>query len=430
MYKFFSVAVLILILNTSCSLIKEQDVFNYDSYNISHNKFDFGFYEIPQSFAISKKCEIYITGTTSKQDDPTDYLMIKMNKDLNLDNSFSQEGKAMFDIDAGLDEGNQILLLNDESFIIGGRSNHGVGLGMVLFDYSLAKFNSKGENIKSFGETGKVITDFGYRDDAINKMILNKDGTFFAIGRANNGKDDDFAVAKYKPNGDLDYSFNKIGRVTIDFGLSDDVAYSAVKTDKGELIIGGSSNSGATPKVAFAKINAEGKLVDSFGQNGLKVWKFSPPGLIYDLDIIGQDIYASGFIDNLVNFNILVTKFDVDGIIDEDFGKRGTRIFSDILTDSVSTSLVVINENQILLAGTIKNDDNEDASLIMIDNKGNFDNSFADNGIYKLNYGKNEIFTDVIYFKNSLYSIGLHYDEDEGDVIVFKMHKSNISRCD
>ena len=80
MYKLFSVAVLILILNTSCSLIKEQEVFNYDSYNISHNKFDFGFYEIPQSFAISKKCEIYITGTTSKQDDPTDYLMIKMNK--------------------------------------------------------------------------------------------------------------------------------------------------------------------------------------------------------------------------------------------------------------------------------------------------------------------------------------------------------------
>lgn len=66
----------------------------------------------------------------------------------------------------------------------------------------------------------------------------------------------------------------------------------------------------------------------------------------------------------------------------------------------------------------------------MIDNKGNFDNSFADNGIYKLNYGKNEIFTDIIYFKDSLYSIGLHSDEDEGDVIIFKMHKSNISRCD
>ena len=425
MYKIITVVVLIF--SVGCSLLNEQELFEYASYNISHNKFDFGFYEVPQSFAISKNCEIYITGTTSTQDEPTDYLMIKINKDLNLDYSFSQEGKTMFDIDAGIDEGNQILLLNDRSFIIGGRSNHGMDLGTVLFDYSLAKFNSKGE---SFGEMGKVITDFGYRDDAINKMILNKDGTFFAIGRANNGKDDDFAVAKYKSNGDLDYSFNKIGRVTIDFGLSDDVAYSAVKTDKGELIIGGSSNSGATPKVAFAKIDSNGKLVDSFGQNGLKVWKFSPPGLIYDLDIIDNDIYASGFIDTLVNFNILVTKFDVDGIIDEDFGKRGTRIFSDILTDSISTSLVVINENQILIAGTIKNDDNEDASLIMIDNKGNFDNSFADNGIYKLNYGKNEIFTDVIYFKNSLYSIGLHSDEDEGDVIIFKMHKSNISRCD
>ena len=126
----------------------EQELFDYDSYNISHNKFDFGFYEVPQSFAISKNCEIYITGTTSTQDEPTDYLMIKLNKDLNLDYSFSQEGKTIFDIDAGIDEGNQILLLNDRSFIIGGRSNHGMDLGTVLFDYSLAKFNSKGMQLK------------------------------------------------------------------------------------------------------------------------------------------------------------------------------------------------------------------------------------------------------------------------------------------
>ena len=51
--------------------------------------------------------------------------------------------------------------------------------------------------------------------------------------------------------------------------MSDDVAYTAEKTHEGDLIIGGSSNSGATPKVAFAKIKSDGTLDTSFGDNGL-----------------------------------------------------------------------------------------------------------------------------------------------------------------
>ena len=128
--------------------------------------------------------------------DPTDYLFLKFTSDGKLDNAFSDNGHMMFDIDAGIDEGNQILLTDDNKIIIGGRSNHGVDIGTVLFDYSLAKFNDKGVLDKSFGGEGKVITDFGYRDDAINKLIPNNEKTFYAIGRASNGKDDDFAVAR------------------------------------------------------------------------------------------------------------------------------------------------------------------------------------------------------------------------------------------
>ena len=90
--------------------------------------------------------------------------------------------------------------------------------------------------------------------------------------------------------------------------MSDDVAYTAEKTDEGDIIIGGSSNSGATPKVAFAKIKSDGTIDTSFGDNGLKVWKFSPPGLIYDLDINGNDVYAAGFIDNLETLAKYITK--------------------------------------------------------------------------------------------------------------------------
>jgi len=421
----------ILIISTclGCQLPEDNKFFDYRMYNSSFGIFDFGFYEVPQSLEVNQDCDIYVTGTTSKMHDPTDYLFLKFKPDGRLDNSFSDNGHMMFDIDAGIDEGNQVLLTNDNKIIIGGRSNHGVDIGTVLFDYSLAKFNDNGMLDKSFGGEGKVITDFGYRDDAINKLIPNDEKTFYAIGRASNGTDDDFAVARYDYDGNLDYSFNNIGRVWIDFGMSDDVAYTAEKTDEGDIIIGGSSNSGATPKVAFAKIKSDGSLDTSFGDNGLKVWKFSPPGLIYDLDINGNDVYASGFIDNLETFNILVTKFNLEGIIDKNFGKNGTKIFSEFDSDSISTSIYIINSNQILLAGTIKNTKNEDAALIMIDNKANLDLSFGNQGVYKFNAGKNEIFTDIKMMNDNLYVIGLHSDEDEGDIILFRMYKQNENSC-
>ena len=421
--------ILIFSICLGCQLSEGNKIFDYRMYNSSFGIFDFGFYEVPQSLEVNQNCEIYVTGTTSKMHDPTDYLFLKFKPDGKLDNSFSDNGHMMFDIDAGIDEGNQVLLTNDNKIIIGGRSNHGVDIGTVLFDYSLAKFNDNGMLDKSFGGEGKVITDFGYRDDAINKLIPNDEKTFYAIGRASNGTDDDFAVARYDYDGNLDYSFNNIGRVWIDFGMSDDVAYTAEKTDEGDIIIGGSSNSGATPKVAFAKIKSDGSLDTSFGDNGLKVWKFSPPGLIYDLDINGNDVYASGFIDNLETFNILVTKFNLQGIIDKNFGKNGTKIFSEFDSDSISTSIYIINSNQILLAGTIKNTKNEDAALIMIDNKANLDLSFGNQGVYKFNAGKNEIFTDMKMMNDNLYVIGLHSDEDEGDIILFRMYKQNENSC-
>lgn len=421
--------ILIFSICLGCQLSDGNKIFDYRMYNSSFGIFDFGFYEVPQSLEVNQNCEIYVTGTTSKMHDPTDYLFLKFKPDGRLDNSFSDNGHMMFDIDAGIDEGNQVLLTNDNKIIIGGRSNHGVDIGTVLFDYSLAKFNDNGILDKSFGGEGKVITDFGYRDDAINKLIPNDEKTFYAIGRASNGTDDDFAVARYDYDGNLDYSFNNIGRVWIDFGMSDDVAYTAEKTDEGDIIIGGSSNSGATPKVAFAKIKSDGSLDTSFGDNGLKVWKFSPPGLIYDLDINGNDVYASGFIDNLETFNILVTKFNLQGIIDKNFGKNGTKIFSEFDSDSISTSIYIINSNQILLAGTIKNTKNEDAALIMIDNKANLDLSFGNQGVYKFNAGKNEIFTDIKMMNDNLYVIGLHSDEDDGDIILFRMYKQNENSC-
>ena len=109
--------IILILICSSCQLLEDQETFDYDLYNSSFGIFDFGFYEVPQSLEVSQNCDIYVSGTTSKMHDPTDYLLLKFNFDGKLDTKFSDNGHMMFDIDAGIDEGNQILL-NDDNKII------------------------------------------------------------------------------------------------------------------------------------------------------------------------------------------------------------------------------------------------------------------------------------------------------------------------
>jgi hypothetical protein len=65
----------------------------------------------------------------------------------------------------------------------------------------------------------------------------------------------------------------------------------------------------------------------------------------------------------------------------------------------------------------------------MINNKANLDLSFGNQGVFKFDAGKNEIFTDIKIVNDNLYVIGLHSDEDEGDVILFRMYKQKVTSC-
>jgi len=72
----------------------------------------------------------------------------------------------------------------------------------------------------TFGTGGKVTTDFGGGTDQAFAVALQPDGKIVAAGQANN----DFALARYNPDGSLDNSFGTAGMVTTDFCGSLDAA--------------------------------------------------------------------------------------------------------------------------------------------------------------------------------------------------------------
>jgi uncharacterized delta-60 repeat protein len=80
--------------------------------------------------------------------------------------------------------------------------------------FAVHRYTPEGGVDSSFGRDGKVFTDFGApaRADA---LAVQANGKVVVAGSRGF---DDFAVARYTSSGRLDGSFGRGGRVTTDFG--------------------------------------------------------------------------------------------------------------------------------------------------------------------------------------------------------------------
>src|SRR5262249_58386374 len=94
-------------------------------------------------------------------------------------------------------------------------------------DFALARYLPDGQLDTSFNGTGRLATDFG-GEDHVNGLAIQDDGRIVAAGRTTIGVSQ-FALARYLKNGRLDQAFGSGGRVTNDFGTSAAAAAVAVQ---------------------------------------------------------------------------------------------------------------------------------------------------------------------------------------------------------
>ncbi|HEY3139534.1 MAG TPA: hypothetical protein VGJ86_00295 [Acidimicrobiales bacterium] len=129
----------------------------------------------------------------------------------------------------------------------------------------------------NFGDGGKVITDFGLQS-AAGAMAAQADGRLVAGGSAvvDFARRDDFALARYRRNGRLDRSFGEGGKVTTDFGAgSDFVTAVAVQPDGKVVAAGGAATGPEANDFALARYNRDGTLDVGFGDGGTVTTDFA-----------------------------------------------------------------------------------------------------------------------------------------------------------
>ncbi len=138
------------------------------------------------------------------------------------------------------------------------------------FDFAVARFNADGSLDLSFGNGGKVTTDFNGQTDRAFAVAIQGDGKIVVAGSATpaSGISTDFAVARYDGEGALDGSFGSGGKLTTDIGGAIDIAQNIVVQPNGAILVSGVLTLGSSPVLGhagLARYDAIGNPDTSFG---------------------------------------------------------------------------------------------------------------------------------------------------------------------
>ncbi len=264
---------------------------------------------------------------------------------------------------------------------------------IVLFIYwplSLTAQAAAGDLDLSFGNGGSVVTDFLGNRDELRAMALQSDQKIVLTGvvqSSDNPSATDFGLVRYNTNGSLDTTFGNGGKVVTDFfGAGDDANSIAIQPD-GKIIVAGSTFIPPGFTFALARYNTDGSLDTTFGVGGKLTTsvRLSSGASAVVVQPDGK-IIAAGSSDNInVTADFTIIRYTPDGSLDSTFGVGGIVLtdFFGISGRDFVNSLVVQPDGKIVAAGIAEKTEEFFSfafALARYDSTGNLDPSFGTGG--------------------------------------------------
>jgi uncharacterized delta-60 repeat protein len=168
-----------------------------------------------------------------------------------------------------------VKILNDNTILVAGLAWNPANSS---YDMALVKLDEDGVPIPTFGPQGNgwVLTPIGSASDEAHSLAVQADGKIVLAGFGNMGANsNDFAVVRYSSNGILETGVGAFGGgtgiVTTHINASDKALSVAVQSTDQKIVVGGTSNEGATgSNFAIVRYNTDGSLDNSgFGTGGI-----------------------------------------------------------------------------------------------------------------------------------------------------------------
>ena len=301
-----------------------------------------------------------------------------------LDNTFGTGGKVITPIGNGNNGYNwSVAIQADNKIVVVGRIYNGSDL-----DFALVRYNSDGTLDNTFDSDGKVTTDFGNTNDIGFSVAIQSDGKIVVAGCSGNGSDLDFALARYNSDGSLDNAFGSAGKIKTDFGFgSDDYGQSVVIQSDGKIVVAGAS--GYSPNsdydFALARYNSDGTLDATFDSDGKVITVVGFSGSGWGNSVCQQSdgkIVMAGYSYVGTAYVFAVVRYNNDGTLDNTFSSDGKVTTAIGSSDSKCYSVATQSDGKIVVVGYTNNGSpNDDVALVRYNSDGSLDNTFDSDGI-------------------------------------------------
>jgi len=281
----------------------------------------------------------------------TGFVLARFNTDGTLDAAYGNGGVVTTNISASTNILNSVIITTTGKIIAGGTTMlNGIN------QFILLRYTTTGSVDNTFGDNGKVVTDFNGTASIIWSLALQSDGKIVAAGTADNGNKD-FAVARYNDDGTPDLSFNLTGKIISDFSFYDWPRSVKVSPD-GKIYVGGQSYDGnGYPRFTIVCYTSNGAFDPNFNAGqGYTVVSF---GQSYDI-LTNIEVQADGKIiatgqtttdgaDGLIE----LIRLNTDGTIDNGFGSNGNGLITTGINSGYDESdcISVQTDGKIFIGG-------------------------------------------------------------------------------
>lgn len=238
--------------------------------------------------AIQANGKIVVVGRARERSElesgPSDsgFALVRYLPDGTRDPAFSLDGKIFANLTSGGDFAHDVAVQADGRIVVVGRGGGSRGR------FAVVRYRPGGGRDVSFGDDGRVFTDFARNEDLATSVALQPDGMIVVAGTASRiTYGASFALARYGPDGSLDPAFSGDGKVVTRFaeyfeGWMDDVANDVALQADGKIVAAGSSFRSVLLGMccdrftAIARFTTAGVLDDSFSGDGKVVDNIGP----------------------------------------------------------------------------------------------------------------------------------------------------------
>ncbi|QQE91253.1 M10 family metallopeptidase C-terminal domain-containing protein [Azotobacter chroococcum] len=170
--------------------------------------------DLGNSLLVQPDGKILVAGRSYNPDYDTEFSVARLNANGSLDASFGSDGKASFALGKGYAQVNSLALQPDGKILLAGQSYNPDN---ATYDFSVIRLNVDGSLDTGFSGDGKAIFDIAWGNDEGHSLTVQPDGKILVSGYSynpsGNGYDSsryDFSVIRLNADGTLDKTFGAL----------------------------------------------------------------------------------------------------------------------------------------------------------------------------------------------------------------------------